>query len=123
MADKLRTTQNLEALQAKHVGTGHADTTKKEWFDNIVRDTAHSFIGHQPLLELTALGMGLHPEEVRMEQYEHLIRGWVPSETAEVNVGQEELDYLMAVEMQKQQEALASANATTTDDIANGATK
>jgi splicing factor 3B subunit 5 len=28
MADKLRTTQQLEQLQARYVGTGHADTTK-----------------------------------------------------------------------------------------------
>jgi hypothetical protein len=28
MADKLRATQQLEQLQARYVGTGHADTTK-----------------------------------------------------------------------------------------------
>lgn len=28
MADKLRATQQLEQLQARYIGTGHADTTK-----------------------------------------------------------------------------------------------
>lgn len=36
----------LEHLQAKHIGTGHADTTKHEWLTNIHRDTYASFIGH-----------------------------------------------------------------------------
>ncbi|KAL1995596.1 hypothetical protein VTN49DRAFT_1783 [Thermomyces lanuginosus] len=48
MADKLRTLQNLEALQARYVGTGHADTTKYEWTSNIVRDSYASYIGHPP---------------------------------------------------------------------------
>ena len=32
MADKLRATQQLEQLQARYVGTGHADTTKLQVF-------------------------------------------------------------------------------------------
>ncbi|KAK3641403.1 hypothetical protein LTR56_006913 [Elasticomyces elasticus] len=39
MADKLRTQQQLEALQNKYIGTGHADTTKHEWTSNIARDS------------------------------------------------------------------------------------
>ena len=52
-ADKLRTLQNLEALQARYVGTGHADTTKFEWASNIHRDSLASYVGHPQKLVLS----------------------------------------------------------------------
>lgn len=64
-ADKLRTQQQLEQLQARYVGTGHADTTKFEWASNIHRDSLASYIGHPPLLAYMALGMGEPKEKVR----------------------------------------------------------
>lgn len=75
MADKLRTLQNLEALQARHVGTGHADTTKYEWESNIIRDSYASYIGHPPLLSYMALGMGEAKEKVRAAMIEKMVRG------------------------------------------------
>ncbi|MCJ1419198.1 hypothetical protein MMC32_005551 [Xylographa parallela] len=65
MADKLRTQQQLEQLQARYVGTGHADTTKFEWTSNIHRDSYASYVGHPPLLEYMAIGMGESKEKVR----------------------------------------------------------
>ncbi|OAL39623.1 hypothetical protein AYO20_01020 [Fonsecaea nubica] len=62
MADKLRTLQQLESLQAKYVGTGHADTTRYEWSQNIVRDSLASYVGHPPLLAYMALGLGENKE-------------------------------------------------------------
>ena len=64
-ADKLRTQQQLEQLQARYIGTGHADTTKFEWTSNIHRDSYASYIGHPPLLEYIAVGMGEPRERVR----------------------------------------------------------
>lgn len=75
MADKLRTLQNLEALQARYVGTGHADTTKYEWTSNIVRDSYASYIGHPPLLSYIAIGMGEPREKVRAQMIEKMVRG------------------------------------------------
>jgi splicing factor 3B subunit 5 len=75
MADKLRTLQNLEALQARHVGTGHADTTKYEWESNIIRDSYASYIGHPPMLAYMALGMGEPKEKVRAAFIEKMVRG------------------------------------------------
>ena len=75
MADKLRTLQNLEALQLRYVGTGHADTTKYEWASNIIRDSYASYIGHPPLLEYIALGMGENKEKVRAMMVEKMVRG------------------------------------------------
>lgn len=54
-ADKLRTQQELERLQAKYIGTGHPDTTSWEWRTNIQRDTYSSIVGHRPLLSYVAL--------------------------------------------------------------------
>lgn len=75
MADKLRTIQNLEAMQARYVGTGHADTTKYEWVSNIVRDSYASYIGHPPMLSYMALGMGESKEKVRAAMIEKMVRG------------------------------------------------
>jgi splicing factor 3B subunit 5 len=75
MADKLRTLQQLESLQAKYVGTGHTDTTRHEWTNNIVRDSYASYIGHPALLSYMALGMGECREVVRGEMIEKMIRG------------------------------------------------
>lgn len=78
MADKLRTLQQLESLQAKYVGTGHADTTRYEWSQNIVRDSLASYVGHPPLLAYMALGMGENKEVVRGQMIEKMIRASGP---------------------------------------------
>ncbi|KAK9777360.1 putative Splicing factor 3B subunit 10-domain-containing protein [Seiridium cardinale] len=58
MADKLRTQQELERLQAKYIGTGHPDTSSWEWRTNIARDTYSSIVGHPPMLAYHSLAMG-----------------------------------------------------------------
>ena len=70
MADKLRAQQQLEQLQARYVGTGHADTTKFEWTSNIQRDSFASYIGHPPLLHYMSIGMGEPKEKVRVRMIE-----------------------------------------------------
>ncbi|KKY17515.1 putative splicing factor 3b subunit 10 [Phaeomoniella chlamydospora] len=75
MADKLRTLQQLEHLQAKFVGTGHADTTRHEWTNNIIRDSYASYIGHPQLLSYMALGMGENKEVVRAKMIEAMVKG------------------------------------------------
>lgn len=75
MADKLRTTQQLEALQNKYIGTGHADTTKFEWTSNIARDSYASYVGHPPLLQYMTLAMGESSrEEMRVKLIEKMVR-------------------------------------------------
>ncbi|MCJ1255339.1 hypothetical protein MMC24_003155 [Lignoscripta atroalba] len=74
MADKLRTQQQLEQLQSRYVGTGHADTTKFEWTSNIHRDSYASYVGHPPLLEYMAIGMGEPKERVRAMMIEKMIQ-------------------------------------------------
>lgn len=79
MADKLRTLQQLEHLQQKYIGTGHADTTRHEWTNNIVRDSYASYIGHPALLSYMSLGMGECREVVRASFVEKMVRGVGPA--------------------------------------------
>ena len=73
-ADKLRAQQQLEQLQARYIGTGHADTTKFEWTSNIQRDSYASYVGHPPLLSYMAIGMGECREKVRAQMVEKMIQ-------------------------------------------------
>ena len=49
-ADRMSINSQIEHLQAKYVGTGHADLTRFEWALNIHRDSYASFIGHHNML-------------------------------------------------------------------------
>ena len=40
----------MEHLQMKYQGTGHADTTKHEWISNMQRDTLASHVSHHSRL-------------------------------------------------------------------------
>ncbi|KAF2241340.1 SF3b10-domain-containing protein [Trematosphaeria pertusa] len=75
MADKLRDRQNLEALQARYIGTGSADTAAAEWHANIARDTLASFVGHPPLLTYAAIGLGQSREQTRLQMLEKMVWG------------------------------------------------
>ncbi|KAK0628032.1 Uncharacterized protein DIS24_g10874 [Lasiodiplodia hormozganensis] len=74
MADKLRTQQQLEQLQARYVGTGHADTSPFEFKTNYMRDYRSSVVGHPELLQHTAIGMGVSRERIRLAQIEAMIQ-------------------------------------------------
>ncbi|KAF2264915.1 splicing factor 3B subunit 5/RDS3 complex subunit 10 [Lojkania enalia] len=74
MADKLRAQQQLESLQARYVGTGHADTTKFEWTSNIARDSLSSYIGHPPMLQYMSIGLGQPKEKTRIMLLERMIQ-------------------------------------------------
>lgn len=82
-ADKLRSQQQLEALQNKYVGTGHADTTSHEWKSNIARDSYASYMGHPPLLMYMSIGMGECQERVRMRCMEGMVLPCGPTPKAE----------------------------------------
>ena len=46
---------NRALLQAKHVGTGHADLGQFEWAVNIHRDSFASYIGHHNITTYLAV--------------------------------------------------------------------
>ena len=53
--DRFNIHQQLEHLQSKYTGCGHADTTKWEWATNIHRDTMASHAGHYSRLAYFAI--------------------------------------------------------------------
>ena len=58
------TTKNT-ILQSKHVGTGHADTSRFEWAVSMHRDTAAALAGHAHLTNYLAVATNEHPARVR----------------------------------------------------------
>ncbi|ORZ39489.1 splicing factor 3B subunit 10-domain-containing protein [Catenaria anguillulae PL171] len=56
--DRFTLNTQLEHLQSKHVGTGHADTTRYEWLVNQHRDTLALMIGSRHLTAQMALAEG-----------------------------------------------------------------
>ncbi|KAI8388658.1 splicing factor 3B subunit 5/RDS3 complex subunit 10 [Radiomyces spectabilis] len=48
--DRFNINSQIEHLQSKYVGTGHADTIKHEWMTNQQRDSYASYIGHNSLI-------------------------------------------------------------------------
>ncbi|CAK5062614.1 unnamed protein product [Meloidogyne enterolobii] len=45
----------LEHLQSKYTGTGHADMTRWEWVTNMHRDTNASIVGHHDHTSFVAI--------------------------------------------------------------------
>ncbi|CAI7815865.1 unnamed protein product [Closterium sp. NIES-54] len=62
-------------MQARYVGTGHADTTKYEWAVNIHRDSYASYVGHHPLLAFFAVAEN---ESIGRERYNFMQRMLLP---------------------------------------------
>ena len=50
MGDRYNIHSQLEHLQSKYIGTGHADTNKWEWLTNQHRDSHASYVGHFDML-------------------------------------------------------------------------
>jgi splicing factor 3B subunit 5 len=73
--DRFNINAQLEHLQAKYVGTGHADLQKFEWALNIHRDSYASYIGHHSLLSYYAV---VENESVGRVKYEFLQKMLLP---------------------------------------------
>ena len=55
MGDRYNIHSQLEHLQSKYIGTGHADTNKWEWTTNQHRDSCASYQGHFDMLNYFAI--------------------------------------------------------------------
>ncbi|KAI8826855.1 splicing factor 3B subunit 5/RDS3 complex subunit 10 [Fimicolochytrium jonesii] len=64
----------LEHLQSKHVGTGHADTNKFEWVVNQHRDTYASIIGHNTLLAYASVAENESMGRKKFEMVEKMLQ-------------------------------------------------
>ncbi|OEL28532.1 Uncharacterized protein BAE44_0010449 [Dichanthelium oligosanthes] len=65
-SDRFNINSQLEHLQAKYVGTGHADLTRFEWAVNIQRDSYASYIGHYPMMAYFSIAEN---ESIGRERY------------------------------------------------------
>jgi len=64
----------VEHLQMKYTGTGHADTTKYEWLTNQHRDSYASYIGHPQLLQYFAIAENEPIGRVKFELLQKMIK-------------------------------------------------
>ncbi|KAJ8102864.1 splicing factor 3B, subunit 5 [Lipomyces tetrasporus] len=92
MADKLRAQQQLEQLQTRYVGVGHADTTKQygshffsqlEWLSNVQRDSLAAYIGHPAMLEHFSVALNEPQERVRVQFIDKMIQPCGPPKDKE----------------------------------------
>ncbi|KAL3700531.1 hypothetical protein R1sor_018553 [Riccia sorocarpa] len=74
-SDRFNINSQLEHLQAKYVGTGHADLNRFEWAVNIQRDSYASYIGHNPLLAYFAVAEN---ESIGRERYNFMQKMLLP---------------------------------------------
>ncbi|THU66384.1 hypothetical protein C4D60_Mb05t13580 [Musa balbisiana] len=74
-SDRFNINSQLEHLQAKYVGTGHADLSRFEWAVNIQRDSYASYIGHYPILAYFAVAEN---ESIGRERYNFMQKMLLP---------------------------------------------
>jgi splicing factor 3B subunit 5 len=67
MSDKVRDAHQLNQLKQKYGGVGDSNTTRREFFTTIHRDTLASIIGHEPILQYNSVIMNQHPEVTRQQ--------------------------------------------------------
>ena len=74
MGDRYNIHSQLEHLQSKYIGTGHADTTKFEWMVNQHRDSFASYLGHHDLLSFFALAENESKARIRFNLMEKMLQ-------------------------------------------------
>ena len=74
MGDRYNIHSQLEHLQSKYIGTGHADTSRWEWLSNQHRDSYASYVGHFDLLNFIALAENETKARVRFNFMEKMLQ-------------------------------------------------
>ena len=74
MSDRYNIHSQLEHLQSKYIGTGHADTSKYEWLVNQHRDTYSSYLGHHDVLNFIAISENESRARVRFNLLEKMLQ-------------------------------------------------
>merc|ERR1711976_78990 len=85
MGEKYNIHSQLEHLQSKYIGTGHADTSKFEWATNQHRDTYASYMGHFDMMNYFAIAENESKARIRFNFLEKMIQpcGPPPEKKAE----------------------------------------
>ncbi|KAL5702588.1 hypothetical protein ACHQM5_027790 [Ranunculus cassubicifolius] len=74
-SDRFNINAQLEHLQSKYVGTGHADLNRFEWMVNIHRDSYASYVGHHDVLSYLSIAEN---ESVARERYNFMQKMLMP---------------------------------------------
>ena len=74
MGDRYNIHSQLEHLQSKYIGTGHADTNKWEWLTNQHRDSYASYLGHFDMLNYFAIVENESKARVRFNLMEKMLQ-------------------------------------------------
>ncbi len=74
MADRHNIFSQLEHLQSKYVGTGHADVQKFEWVVNQHRDSFASYIGQYNLLDFFAIVENESKARLKFEMLKQMLQ-------------------------------------------------
>ena len=78
MGDRYNIHSQLEHLQSKYIGTGHADTSRWEWLTNQHRDSYASYVGHFDLLNFIAIAENETKARVRFNFMERMLQACGP---------------------------------------------
>jgi len=74
MGDRYNIHSQLEHLQSKYIGTGHADTSRYEWLSNQHRDSYASYVGHFDVLNYIAIAENESKARVRFNLMEKMLQ-------------------------------------------------
>lgn len=74
MTERYNIHSQLEHLQSKYVGTGHADFTKYEWLVNQHRDSFASYLGHTDMINLFAIAENESKARIRFNLLEKMVQ-------------------------------------------------
>ncbi|KAH6919531.1 hypothetical protein HPB50_025316 [Hyalomma asiaticum] len=74
MGDRYNIHSQLEHLQSKYIGTGHADTARYEWLVNQHRDSYASYLGHFDMLNYFAVVENETKARVRFNIMEKMLQ-------------------------------------------------
>ena len=74
MAERYNIHSQLEHLQSKYIGTGHADTSKYEWLVNQHRDSFASYQSHFDMLNLFAIAENESKARIKFNLMEKMLQ-------------------------------------------------
>ena len=77
--ERLNIHAQMEHLQMKYQGSGHADTTKHEWITEMHRDTLASHVGHHSRLMFFAIAENESIERQRFDFLNKMIQPCGPA--------------------------------------------
>ena len=74
MGERYNIHSQLEHLQSKYIGTGHADTSKFDWATNQHRDSLASYVGHFDLTSHFAIAENETKARVKFNLLEKMLQ-------------------------------------------------